>query len=205
MKTKYITRAIIGMIVIAVGVNFVISLNMGMASFDMLAMVILDMSPVEKFGDAILLIHLTFITFLICGWKYFKMDANKFIMSMLSIVLITRFINLLGFIQAPTSIAGTSKLLLFVVSVLITNAGVYLLLKSNFVVTPYDRFVLQLSTVKGWSIGSLRWIFDISTLVVTSLIIVCFNLPITISIFTVLIIISIGPTIIMLDRILKLD
>lgn len=204
MKLKYIVRAILGMVVIAVGVNFVISLNMGMASFDMLAMVILDMSPIEKIGDALLLIHLVFITLLICGWKFFKMEISKFIMSILSIILITRFINIMSFIHAPESIEGLSKLLLFLVSVLITNTGVYMLLKSNFVVTPYDRFVIQLSTAKGWSLGSLRWIFDISTLVITSLIIFIFKLPITISIFTVLIIISIGPTIIALDSFFKL-
>lgn len=156
---KRVFVALFGIILMSIGVNVLLALNIGMGPVDTFTLLLQNIANLNEFGNASLLFHMLFAIILVIMSKYLKVKFIDIGISVISIFFITRIVNLFGFIQI-----GDLGLGLFIISFLagflILNLGLYFIAKSNIIIAPYDKFVKELANTFKLKIGTNRVICD---------------------------------------------
>lgn len=86
--------------------------------------------------------------------------------SLVSISIITRVINFyehLIYFEVDSLIAS---ILLFTFGFMTINFGLYLIANVNFIIPPYDKFVVELADKQGKNIGTMRLVCDLIVFIV---------------------------------------
>ncbi len=200
-----IILAVVGTVIMSLGINLVLGINWGMSTFDTACLTALHLLGIEAFGDAALVVHGIFIVLIIIFMKKLDVDWKLLLSSIISIFIVSRVLNFFDFAAVSNYSSLLTTLISFVVSVFLINLGIYLMAMSNLIVTPYDRFVVQLSKVTNRELGKTRLVVDLSLFAVATVLIIIFNLPIPISLATLYIVVLSGPMITACGRIFKLD
>lgn len=197
--------AVIGVLLLSVGLQITIGINWGVSMFDTSTLTMQYLTGVN-FGNAALLLHGIYILLLIIFMKKMQTKWLELGLSVVSIFVLTRVINAFGFIAEAVDLPNfTINLIVFVVCVFVFNIGIYFMSKSNLFIAPYDRFILQLSWALNSELGTARLISDISLFTVTILLILIFNLGVTISLGTAYIVFTSGFQIKAIERIFKIE
>lgn len=152
---------ILGATLYALGINQLQILNYGMGSFDSLTLQITKLSPIEQFGNASFLIHFTFFIILLLLIKKYQLDIRMIILSVLSIFLLTRLVNVFSHLTYYPK----QNLIVFILTFLILNMGLFLLAKSNFIIAPFDKFLVETSNHFNINFGIVRFTADVLLLV----------------------------------------
>lgn len=208
MESKLSTRigyGIIGVLLLAIGLQVTIGINWGVSMFDTATLVIQSITGLN-FGNAAIVLHSIYLLILIIGMKKFHSKWSELAMSVISIFIITRVINVFAFIA--TSIHFDSfviTFIMFLLSVFIFCIGIYFMSKSNLFISVYDRFCLQLSWVSGKELGTARLICDVSLFVITIIVNYAFDLGVTISLGTFYIIFTSGLQINLIHKLFKIE
>lgn len=207
-KRKLSTRilfAIIGALLLSVGLQVTIGIDWGVSMFDTSTLAIQYLTGVN-FGNSALILHGIYLLILIIGMKKLQSKWVELAISFLSIFILTRFINAFEFIADGINIDSFPiALIVFVISVFVFNIGIYFMSKSNLFIAPYDRFILQLSWALNKELGTARLISDISLFAITLIINVIFSLGVTVSLGTAYIVFTSGLQIYVISRIFKIE
>ncbi len=198
-----ILLATIGTLILAVSINFIIGINWGMSTYDTACLTTQYLFGFENYGDAVLLTHMIFLVLLIVFMKKLNTSLKHIGISLISIVIVSRVLNFFGFIIDIQYSSTLVMLIVFLINVFAVNLAIYLMASSTIIATPYDRFVIQLSTISGKDLGRARLIVDIITFIFAFIIILLFNLPVPISLATLFIVLFSGPIITMWGKLFK--
>lgn len=202
---KQLILAAIGMFLVALGVNLIIGINWGMATFDTAAMTVQELFGIGLYGDAALALNMVFACILILFKKKLLVRWSDLATAFIAVFLLTRTINLLVFITEITYANFPKTLIAFFISVIIVNLGIYFMSVSNLVATPYDRFVIQLSESSKWELGKARLRSDIVLFVIAFFFIFFFKLDVPVSLATLYIVLASGPIITICGKIFKIE
>lgn len=172
-----------GSILYSVGINQLQILDYGMGSFDSLTLQIVSLTPINQFGNASFLIHFTFFIVLLLLIKKCKLDIKMIILSILSIFILTRLVNLFSHLKYYPH----QNIVVFIITFLILNLGLFLLAKSNIIIAPFDKFLVETAKYFNIKFGIVRVIADITLLFVVLIINAVFGRIVPITIFTLII------------------
>lgn len=161
LKSNRYVMVILGSILYALGINQLQILNYGMGSFDSLTLQITSLSPVKQFGNASFLIHFTFFIILLLLLKKYKLDIKMIMLSVLSIFILTRLVNLFSHITYYPK----QNIIVFIITFLILNMGLFLLAKSNLIIAPFDKFLVETSNYFKVNFGVVRFTADVTLLI----------------------------------------
>lgn len=182
MKNKIII-VFIGAILYALGINQLQILNYGMGSFDSLTLQIASLSPVKQFGNASFLIHFTFFIILLLLIKKYKLDIKMVVLSILSIFILTRLVNLFSHITYYPK----QNIIEFIITFLILNMGLFLLAKSNLIIAPFDKFLVETSNHFKINFGIIRFAADVIILIIVVLVNLLAGNVVPVTLFTLII------------------
>lgn len=202
---KQLLLAALGMILVAAGVNLIIGVGWGMATFDTAAMTVQKLLNLELYGDAAFILNMVFALILIIFKKKLLVNWSDLITAFIAVFLLTRTINLLVFITQFTYSSTFTTLIGFFISVIIVNLGIYFMSVSNLVATPYDRFVIQLSEATHKELGKARLNSDIVLFIIAFALIFFLKLDVPVSIATIYIVVASGPIITLTGKIFKIQ
>lgn len=172
-----------GAILYAIGINQLQILNYGMGSFDSLTLQITSLSPVKQFGNASFLIHFSFFIVLLLLMKKYKLDIKMIVLSILSIFILTRLVNVFSHIPYYTQ----QNIIVFAVTFLVLNMGLFLLAKSNLIIAPFDKFLVETANHFQINFGIVRFTADVTLLILVFIINLLTNQIVPITIFTLII------------------
>ncbi len=195
--------AVIGTIILAISINFIIGINWGMATFDTACLTTQYLFNMEQYGNAVLLTHVAFIVLLIIFMKKLESSWKHVGIAAISIFVVSRVINFFGFIIDIDYANNLIMFVVFMINVVTVNLAIYLMANSQLVATPYDRFVIQFSSATNRDLGRGRLIVDVITFIVAFIIILVANLPVPISFATLFIVLASGPIITFWGKIFK--
>lgn len=196
---KKIVKLIIGINVYAISINFLQSLNLGMGSFDSLTLEIQHIFNIKEFGNASFLLHFFFFLILLIFMNKYKMDVKMVLLSILSVYILTRFVNLYSLfnLKADPSIGNA------VIIIIILNLGLYLIASTNLIIAPFDKFIVETSIYLKVPIGKVRVFFDILLLICVVALNMLLSIDISITIYTLIITFATGVNIFMYEVIFK--
>ncbi|WOO86801.1 DUF6198 family protein [Mollicutes bacterium LVI A0039] len=201
LSTRFIYGAI-GAILLAIGLNVTVAVDLGVSMFDTSTLAIQYLLNMELLGNAALVLHAIFVILIIIFRSKLDIRWIELGIAILSVFILTRIINVFAFVaQTITLTSFATTVVYFVLSVLVFNIGVFFMAKSNLFVTPYDRFILQLSWLLNKEYGTTRLICDVALFATTILVILIFKLPVPISIGTLYIIFTSGLQINLISKI----
>lgn len=179
---RYVMVAL-GAILYALGINQLQILNYGMGSFDSLTLQIASLSPIKQFGNASFLIHFTFFIILLLLMKKYKLDIKMVMLSVLSIFILTRLVNLFSHLTYYPD----QNIAVFIITFLILNMGLFLLAKSNLIIAPFDKFLVETSNHFKINFGVIRFAADVIILIVVLVVNLLANNVVPITLFTLII------------------
>lgn len=156
---KRLIIALIGIVLMSIGVNALLTLNIGMGPVDTFTLLVQKITKLNEFGNASLLFHMLFAIVLLLLSKKLNVKIRDIIISILSIFFITRVVNMFSFIQI-NEMNSLAFAISFLLSFLILNLGLYLIAKSNIIIAPYDKFVKELANTLDIRIGTNRVLCD---------------------------------------------
>lgn len=160
-----ILLAISGMILLAIGVNVLIVVNLGLSPFDSLTYFFQYFLNIKAFGNASLFLHLCFVIPLLMLLKL-KLESIIYIMlSIVSVFIFTRFVNLFSFITLMSYSTTSVKLCLFVIGFIVLSLGILLIAKANLIIPPYDKTVVELANRLNKNVGTMRLYCDLTILI----------------------------------------
>ncbi len=202
---KRILFAVIGVFLLAIGLQFTIGIEWGVSMFDTSTLVVERLTGLN-FGNAAVVLHTFYLALLIIFMKKLQSKWVELGLSLVSIFLLTRVINAFSFIAKMSNYESfIITLIVFVISVFVFNIGIYFMSKSNLFISPYDRFVLQLSWALNSELGISRLISDVSLFTLTLIINIIFSLGVTVSIGTAYIIFTSGFQLLLIEKIFKIE
>ncbi len=182
---KRILITFIGCIIYAFTINELQVIDVGMGAFDSLTLQVMVIFNIIQFGNASFLIHFVFSILLIGLSQMMRVEVKFIFLSIASIFLLSRLVNLMVNFQ----IVVTYSLSTFIIIFLFLNFGLYLIAKTNIIIAPFDKFVVELAKYLKINLGVIRFVADVSLLLIVVLINLSLssNSQIEISIFTLLI------------------
>lgn len=195
--------AVIGTIILSVSINFIIGINWGMATFDTACLTTQYLFNIDQFGDAVLITHVFFIVLLLLFMKKFETTWKQMGIAVISILIVSRVINMFGFLIDIEYSNNIIKFIVFLINVGTVNLAIYLMANSQLVATPYDRFVIQFASSTDRDLGRARLIVDVITFIVAFGLIFIFKLPVPITIATLFIVLASGPIITFWGKVFK--
>lgn len=195
--------AAVGTLLLAISINFIISVNWGMSTFDTACLTTQYFFNMDQYGDAVFITHSIFLVLLIVFMKKLNSNWTEIFTAVISIFIVSRVLNVFGFIIDFQYSSTFVMLIVFLVNVLVVNLAIYLMATSSLVATPYDRFVIQFSKATGRELGRARLIVDVITFIFTLIVIITNSLPVPISLATLFIVLLSGPIITMWGKIFK--
>ncbi len=184
---KYI-RLFIGINLYAVSINFLQSLDLGMGSFDSITLQIQQIFNINQFGNASFAIHFVFFLILLLVAKSYNLKYKMIFLSILSIFILTRFVNLYSIFNFTFS----PNLFNSIWIIMLLNLGLYLIASTNIIIAPFDKFVVETSKIRKIKLGTSRFVLDILLLVLVIIINVFLTNPIPITMFTFIITFATG-------------
>lgn len=163
--SRKIGLAVIAMILLSTGLSILVELNIGLAPYDTLTIVVQQTFGIKEFGNAALLLHCFFATLLVI---YFLLKRKSLVpigVSLVSIFVLTRIINLLSFVgQYP--IFSQYRYLSFIIGLLLMAVAVLIMGKVNLIIPPYDKVPTEISIASGIELGKVRLISDVMILII---------------------------------------
>lgn len=183
LNYKQISMVLIGSFFYGLGINKLQIMNYGMGSFDTLTLQLVRLSPIKQFGNASFLIHFIFFLMLLLLMKKYELKREMIVLSLFSIFILTRVVNVMGYIMYPQ----TKSIFSFIITFLILNLGLFLLAKSNLIIAPFDKFLVETANYFKFNFGLIRIIADFSLLLLTYTINWLTNDIVPITIFTLVI------------------
>ncbi len=172
----------LGACLYAFGINQLQVLNYGMGSFDTLTLQISKLTIIKQFGNVSFLIHFIFFLILYLLHKRYKIDKKMIVLSIISVFILTRVVNLF----ANFNYYQEQNIFVFIITFLVLNLGLYLLAKSNFIIAPFDKFLIETANYSQINFGIIRLIADVSLLFIAMIINYIFNQVVPITIFTLI-------------------
>lgn len=201
--TSRIIFAILGMVLLSIGLNIVLGIDWGMSTFDTATLVAQELFKVNNFGNAALICHAIYCILLVIFMKKLQSSFLQIGTSIISIFILTRVINVFAFLENAHFNTFAANLVLFVVFVMIINIGIYFMSMSHLITAPYDRFCLQVSESMNIELGRSRLINDVILFVISLLFVLIFKLPVTIALGTLYIVFLSGPMVTIAGKIFK--
>lgn len=183
---KRVFVALFGIILMSIGVNALLVLNIGMGPVDTFTLLLQNFANLSEFGNASLLFHMLFAIVLVLTNKYLKVKLMDIGISVISIFFITRVVNLFGFIEIGDVGIGLF-IISFLLGFLILNFGLYFIAKSNIIIAPYDKFVKELANAFHLKIGTNRVICDSLLFIVIVICKLTLSVDVVISLGTVIV------------------
>ncbi len=203
--TNKIILAIVGMVLLSIGLNIVLAIDWGMSTFDTATLVTQQVFNIQVFGNAALVCHALYCILLIIFMKKLDSSFLQIGTSILSIFILTRVINIFSFLTNFHASSFAMNLILFVAFVFIINIGIYFMSMSHLITAPYDRFVLQVSESFNIELGKSRLINDVILFAVSIILILIFNLDVTVAFGTLYIVFLSGPMVTIAGKIFKIE
>ena len=180
----------IGANLLAVCLNIIIVMDIGMSPFDTATLAFQEFFNIAGFGDASFILHLSFAVIMLLLYKKLNIKVKDIFISILCIFLITRLISLYSEFIKLTIL--DFSYITFLVAFITLNFGLFLMSKSNMIIAPYDKLVVEISLFVKKELGIIRTICDSLLIVVVVLLILLSIVTTTISIGTVFITVFTG-------------
>ncbi|MFV0246467.1 MAG: DUF6198 family protein, partial [Mycoplasmatales bacterium] len=130
----------------------------------------------------------------------YKKNLTPLLISLISVFITTRFINIFSFVLDWNYTFNIY--VMFIIGFLLYTFGIYLMSKSNIIITPSDKFSVELASIINKAIGNVRIGFDTTLFILSVLITIMFSFTVPYNIGTVIITFGTGISINMYDKIL---
>lgn len=178
-KLLAVVLSIVGCIIFAVTINQMKSYGMGLGALDSLSLAVVNLTVIEKFGNASLLLQTICLLIMISLIKKLNIEKVSLVISFVSIFALTRVINLFALFSYEQSFT----MLTIIGTFLIMNFGLYLIARSNLIIPPYDKLIVELANKFNWDLGIFRVVVDSSVLliVIGSKLLLSSDVPITLA------------------------
>ncbi len=202
-KWQLIILSLLGMVVLSIGLNILLVLDIGLSSFDTMTYYVQHLLNMDSFGNAALIIHA-----IVCIPLVYLIHKNKeshlnILISILSIFILTRIINIFSFITNYNvmNLSVVMGIILFIIGFTIFTTGVLMISKANLIIPPYDKFVVETVNFFGMKLGTTRLVFDIILLVSVFLLSITTHVDIPFSLGTLLITFGTGSYMNLIEKI----
>lgn len=178
-KLLALTLSVVGCIIFAITINQMKSYGMGLGALDSLSLAVVSLTVIEKFGNASLLLQSFCLLIMVLLISKLKVSKVSLIISFVSIFALTRVINLFSYFNYEQSFT----IVTIVSTFLLMNFGLYLIARSNLIIPPYDKLIVELASLLNFDIGIFRVIIDCSILFIVILLnaLLSSEVPITIA------------------------
>jgi uncharacterized protein len=201
MKPKQILQHALGFIVIALGVVMIISPKLGAAPLDALCYFIYRVTPFSLGTVAI------FVGTIATILAYFLGSKRHIVISYIGLLVLGLFVDLWKYLFEimPNGYMDILilRILLAVVGIIVVSFGVAMTITSGLSPLPYERILLILNK-KIHHLGLSKIIIESTFLVFAVIIGLWTGLILEqINIFTIVLVISIGPTINFFEKLIK--
>ncbi|MFV0246739.1 MAG: DUF6198 family protein, partial [Mycoplasmatales bacterium] len=143
----------IGMICLAFGLNIILLVNLGASPFDTLTYDVIQLFNINKFGNAAMVLHSIVLLILIILFIKYKKNLTPLLISLISVFITTRFINIFSFVLDWNYTFNIY--VMFIIGFLLYTFGIYLMSKSNIIITPSDKFSVELASIINKAIGNV--------------------------------------------------
>lgn len=197
--THRLIISIIGMIIFAIGINIIISVNWGYSTFDTAVQTIQHLFSIKLYGDASLYFNLIFVMSLIILMKALTVNWKDIVTSTLIMYLFTRSINIFSFVSMIKLNNVYLNFIFFFLGFLSINIGIYAMCKGE-INAPYDKLVFLTSKKFDKDLGIVRLIFDTSIFAFAVVLIYFYDLDVVIGFGTLFIVFLSGPFISLLNK-----
>lgn len=144
--------ASIGVIIFAININILQNFNLGMGPFDTMTLIIMDITNITQFGNASFLLHFVFFIILLIFSKQLNVSLVENLVSLGSIFLISRVVNIFALDIFNIEFSE----LAFIINFLLFNFGLFLMAKSNCVIAPFDKAIVEFSQLSRIELGLLE-------------------------------------------------
>ncbi len=202
-KWQLVLLSLLGMVVLAIGLNILLLLDIGLSSFDTMTYYIQHLLNMDSFGNAALIIH-----GIVCIPLIFLVHKNEesyvnIVVSIFSIFILTRIINIFAFITGYdiSQLSVLIGIILFIIGFTIFTTGVLMISKANLIIPPYDKFVVETVNFFGMKLGTTRLVFDIILLMLVFVLSIITNVDIPFSLGTLLITFGTGSYMNLIEKI----
>lgn len=198
MKKK-ILLSVLGSICFAIGLNLLLQANVGLTPFDTLCLFISKLLSIS-YANAVLLVHLVVFILLMIHRNKFKEPISLIMFSLVSIFIITRFIEY--FSSNFVFYANYNSMSCLILGVIIISLGSALILKSDLIISPTDKLVDGLSRVNSLEVGTNKLIIETVAFIIVLIGINITKIDIVLSINSIIIMLIISILINMYDHLL---
>lgn len=156
--------SLIGVILLSLGINMLITANLGLTPFDTFCMYI-SMLINTSYANATFIVHSIIFVILLFFHKKFKESIKLVLLSLVSIFIITRFISF--FSNHFIFYKNYPVMLLFIIGVVILSIGLTFILKSDLVISPADKIVDGISVLENKETWVIKFIVEFIFLFLT--------------------------------------
>lgn len=197
---KRLILSFLGINIMALALNGIISFDVGVGPFDSMTQVFQIVFSIEKFGNASFLLHFLFAIFLVLLSFKFNIDKKSILISIGTIFITSRIINFYSWIIPYENIQFTY--INFIIFFMILNFGLYLIASTNLVIAPYDKTVVEISNWLIQDLGKVRLYTDMSLLMLVVLAKIVLKIKVSITIGTLFISFATGLNIMLYENII---
>ena len=200
---KRIIHSIVGIILLAVGLNILLLTNVGYGPFDSLTYALQSALNIDEFGNASFLLHLLFALLLLTYNFFKKKHLIPVFISILSIFILTRVVNFFSFLTEFT-LTGLSEVLgFFLLGFLLLCLGLLFISKSNLIIPPFDKTIVEAAKIGKINLGTMRIGFDVFLLTLTIILKVLLEIDVVISLGTLFLTVGTGFTMKYLEQLIE--
>lgn len=173
MKLR-IRQVLIGVTLLALGINIMLASDLGVSGFDTLGKYIAELLNIQV-GNGILVMQLFYVAILLITLLFRKIKLNELLLSLISIIIESQMIVLFSFISFIVIDNVFLKLLTFIVGLIFFSIGLTYFMVADLVITPADKFIVVFSNIFNINIGVVKLIHDILLLFIILIISISFG------------------------------
>lgn len=198
-KNKKLISSGLGVLLFAFGLNMLIDANLGLTPLDSFSLLVSQNLHIN-YGNAMLAVHLITLSFVVIFKKQFHESTDKILLSFVSIFLISRVVN---FMNIDFEFYNyLNQYIIFVIGLILLSFGTALILFSDLIITPTDKLVDCLAILRKKEVGIVKIEFEIIFLITNFLITNMFKLQSTLSMYTIVLAVSLGLLIELYDKLI---
>lgn len=173
--------SIIGAALLASGLAVIVTLNQGMPSFDTFSLTISNLISVS-YTNTLRIIQACIFLILVILRKYYRLELSELIVSLLSVVMVTFFIDIAMILIKPQV---EDNYIWLISGFVLFTYGITLLVQADLLLAPNDKILVAISNKTSHTYAFYKVISDILMIIFSFVVITMNNYDIRITIFSI--------------------
>ena len=180
--------SLVGCVLFAISIQIMLALGYGLSPVDVTSQSIKKFLSLDNLGYALMIFHSLFIICILLLNKRLNSSIKDVIRVGVSALVISFFIYITtNIIVIDVDFFSLKGLLIFDIAFFLFAFSLYLIMKSDIIITPYEKFIVLISKKKNYQLGKVRLFSDSALILIAYLFYILLNKETDFSIVTILI------------------